>query len=403
MSEEAFIYEAIRTPRGKQRNGSLNEVKPVNLVVGLIEELRRRFPDLDENLISDVILGCVSPVGDQGGDIARTAALVAKLPETTGGFQLNRFCASGLEAVNLAAQKVRSGWDDLVLAGGVESMSRVPMGSDGGAWALDPDTNYAVGFVPQGIGADLIATIEGFSREDVDRFALRSQEKAAAAWSGGYFAKSVVPVLDQNGLVILDHDEHMRPDSTLEGLGKLKTAFDGIGGMGGFDDVALQKYHFVEKINHVHTGGNSSGIVDGAALVLVGSEAAGKSQGLTPRARVVATATSGADPVIMLTGPTPATRKVLDRAGLTLDDIDLVEINEAFASVVLKFQKDLNVPDEKLNVNGGAIAMGHPLGATGAMITGTMVDELERRNARRALVTLCIGGGMGVATIIERV
>ncbi len=403
MSEEAFIYEAIRTPRGKQRNGALNEVKPVNLIVGLIDEMRRRNPDLDENLISDVIMGCVSPVGDQGGDIARTAVLVANLPDTTGGFQLNRFCASGLEAVNLAAQKVRSGWDDLVYAGGVESMSRVPMGSDGGAWAGDPETNYRVGFVPQGIGADLIATIEGFSREDVDAYAVRSQEKAAAAWSGGYFAKSVIPVKDQNGLTILDHDEHMRPGTTLESLGKLNSAFAGLGAMGGFDDVALQKYHYVEKINHVHHGGNSSGIVDGAALVLIGSEAAGKSQGLTPRARIVATATSGADPVIMLTGPTPATKKVLDRAGLTVDDIDLFEINEAFASVVLKFQKDLNIPDEKLNVNGGAIAMGHPLGATGAMIIGTMVDELERRGARRALLTLCVGGGMGVATIIERV
>jgi acetyl-CoA C-acetyltransferase len=403
MSEEAFIYEAIRTPRGKQRNGSLNEVKPLDLVVGLIEELRRRFPDLDENLISDVILGCVSPVGDQGADIARTAVLAAGLPDTVGGVQLNRFCASGLEAVNTAAQKVRSGWDDLVLAGGVESMSRVPMGSDGGAMFTDVPFTYDHFIAPQGIGADLIATIEGFSREDVDAYALRSQQRAAAAWSGGYFAKSIVPVRDQNGLVILDHDEHMRPDTTLEGLGKLKTAFDGIGEMGGFDDVALQKFHWVEKINHVHTGGNSSGIVDGAALVLIGSEAAGKSQGLTPRARIVATATSGADATIMLTGPTPATRKVLDRAGLTVDDIDLFELNEAFASVVLKFQKDLNIPDEILNVNGGAIAMGHPLGATGAMIAGTMVDELERRNARRALVTLCIGGGMGVATIIERV
>ncbi|MCH9668717.1 MAG: acetyl-CoA C-acetyltransferase [Actinomycetia bacterium] len=403
MSEEAFIYEAIRTPRGKQRNGSLNEVKPVNLVVGLIEELRSRYPDLDENMISDVILGVVSPVGDQGGDIARTAGLVAGLPETTGGFQLNRFCASGLEAVNLGAQKVRSGWDDLVIAGGVESMSRVPMGSDGGAWASDPETNYRIGFVPQGIGADLIATIEGFSRQDVDAYAARSQEKAAAAWSGGYFAKSVVPVKDQNGLVILDHDEHMRPGSTVESLGQLKPAFEGLGAMGGFDDVALQKYHAVEKINHVHTGGNSSGIVDGAAVLLIGSERAGTAQNMTPRARIVATATSGADPVIMLTGPTPATRKILDRAGLTIDDIDLFELNEAFASVVLKFQKDLKIPDEKLNVNGGAIAMGHPLGATGAMIMGTMVDELERRDARRALVTLCIGGGMGVATIIERV
>ena len=403
MSEEAFIYEAIRTPRGKQRGGSLTEVKPLNLVVGLINELRSRFPDLDENLISDVILGCVSPVGDQGADIARTAVIAAGMPDTVGGVQLNRFCASGLEAVNTAAQKVRSGWDDLVIAGGVESMSRVPMGADGGAMFTDPATVYDNLIVPQGIGADLIATIEGFSREDVDTYAAQSQERAAAAWSGGYFAKSVVPVKDQNGLVILDHDEHMRPGSTVESLGKLKPAFEGLAAMAGFDDVALQKYHWVEKINHVHTGGNSSGIVDGAALVLIGSEKAGKSQGLTPRARVVATATSGADATIMLTGPTPATRKVLDRAGLTVDDIDLFELNEAFASVVLKFGKDLDIPNEKLNVNGGAIAMGHPLGATGAMITGTMVDELERRGAKRALITLCIGGGMGVATIIERV
>jgi len=403
MSEEAFIYEAIRTPRGKQRNGSLNEVKPLSLVVGLIDELRRRFPDLDENLISDVVLGVVSPVGDQGADIARAAVLAAGMPDTVGGVQLNRFCASGLEAVNTAAQKVRSGWDDLVVAGGVESMSRVPMGSDGGAMALDPATNYDIGFVPQGIGADLIATTEGFSRDDVDAYALRSQAKAAEAWSGGYFAKSVVPVRDLNGLLILDHDEHMRPDTTKEGLAKLKPAFEGLAALGGFDDVALQKYHWIEKIDHVHTGGNSSGIVDGAALVLVGSEKVGAAANLTPRARIVATATSGAEPVIMLTGPTPATRKVLDRAGLTVDDIDLFELNEAFASVVLKFQKDLDIPDEKLNVNGGAIAMGHPLGATGAMILGTMVDELERRNARRALVTLCIGGGMGVATIVERV
>jgi len=403
MSEEAFIYEAIRTPRGKQKNGSLTEVKPIDLVTGLIDELRRRNPDLDESLISDIVLGVVSPVGDQGGDIARTAVLAARMPDTVGGVQLNRFCASGLEAVNTAAQKVRSGWDDLVLAGGVESMSRVPMGSDGGAMMADPVTSYDAYIVPQGIGADLIATIEGFSRDDVDAYALRSQAKAAEAWSGGYFAKSVVPVRDMNGLVILDHDEHMRPDTTAEGLGKLKPAFEGLAAMAGFDDVARQRYHWVEKINHVHTGGNSSGIVDGAALVLVGSEAAGRSQGLTPRARVVATATTGADATIMLTGPTPATRKALDRAGLTIDDIDLFELNEAFASVVLKFQKDLNIPDEKLNVNGGAIAMGHPLGATGAMITGTMVDELERRNARRALITLCVGGGMGVATIIERV
>ncbi len=403
MSEEAFIYEAVRTPRGKGKNGALTEVKPLNLVTGLIDELRSRHPGLDENMISDVVLGCVSPVGDQGGDIARTAVIAAGLPDTVGGVQLNRFCASGLEAVNTAAQKVRSGWDDLVIAGGVESMSRVPMGSDGGAMMSDPVTNYDAFIVPQGIGADLIATLEGFSREDVDAYAERSQERAAAAWSGGYFAKSVIPVRDQNGLLILDHDEHMRPGTTVESLGKLKPAFEGLAAMAGFDDVALQKYHWVEKINHVHTGGNSSGIVDGAALVLVGSEKAGKANGLTPRARIVATATSGADPTIMLTGPTPATEKVLARAGLTVDDIDLFELNEAFASVVLKFQKDLNIPDEKLNVNGGAIAMGHPLGATGAMIAGTMVDELERRGAKRALITLCIGGGMGVATIIERV
>jgi acetyl-CoA C-acetyltransferase len=403
MSEEAFIYEAIRTPRGKGKNGALTEVKPLNLVTGLIDEMRSRHPNIDENMISDVVLGCVSPVGDQGADIARTVVIAAGMPDTVGGFQLNRFCASGLEAVNTAAQKVRSGWDDLVYAGGVESMSRVPMGSDGGAMFSDPATVYDAYIVPQGIGADLIATMEGFSRDDVDAYALRSQERAATAWSGGYFAKSIVPVRDQNGLLILDHDEHMRPDTTAEGLGKLKPAFEGLAAMAGFDDVALQKYHWVEKINHVHTGGNSSGIVDGAALVLIGNEKAGKANGLTPRARVVATATSGADPTIMLVGPTPATLKVLDRAGLTVDDIDLFELNEAFASVVLKFQKDLNIPDEKLNVNGGAIAMGHPHGATGAMITGTMVDELERRGAKRALITLCIGGGMGVATIIERV
>jgi acetyl-CoA C-acetyltransferase len=404
VTTEAFIYEAIRTPRGRgKKTGSLHSVKPISLVTGLIDEMRVRFPDLDENRISDLILGVVGPVGDQGADIARTAVTVSGMPVTTGGVQLNRFCASGLEAVNMAAQKVRSGWDELVLAGGVESMSRVPMGSDGGAWMLDPATNYDSYLVPQGISADLIATIEGFSREDVDAYALRSQQLAAAAWSGGYFAKSVVPVKDQNGLTILDHDEHMRPESTLEGLAKLAPSFAGVGEMGGFDAVALQKYHFVEKINHVHHGGNSSGIVDGAALVLVGSEQAGKDLGMTPRARVVATATSGADSTIMLTGPTPAAHKALAAAGLTVDDIDLFEINEAFASVVLKFQKDLQIPDEKLNVNGGAIAMGHPLGATGAMITGTMIDELERRGAKRALVTLCIGGGMGVATIIERV
>ena len=403
MSGEAFIYEAVRTPRGKNKGGALHGTKPLDLVVGLIDELKARHPQLDPATIDDIVLGVVSPVGDQGADIARTAAIVAGLPDTVGGVQLNRFCASGLEAVNTAAQKVISGWDQLVIAGGVESMSRVAIGSDGGAWAMDPATNYDTYFVPQGIGADLIATLEGFSREDVDAFAVRSQDRAEAAWSGGYFAKSVVPVKDMNGVTILEVDEHRRPGSTVESLGKLTPAFAGMGEMGGFDAVALQKYHSTERINHVHTGGNSSGIVDGAALVLVGTEEAGTRAGLVPRARVVASAVSGADPTIMLTGPTPATRKVLATAGLTVDDIDLFELNEAFASVVLKWQKDLGIPEEKLNVNGGAIAMGHPLGATGAMLVGTVVDELERTGGRRALVTLCIGGGMGVATIIERV
>ncbi|SEF26718.1 acetyl-CoA C-acetyltransferase [Amycolatopsis pretoriensis] len=403
MSSEAYIYEAIRTPRGKNKGGALHGTKPVDLVVGLIEELKVRHPNLDPKAIDDIVLGVVSPVGEQGAVIARTAALNAGLPETVAGVQLNRFCASGLEATNTAAQKIRSGWDNLIIAGGVESMSRVPMGSDGGALFMDPATAYDNYIVPQGTGADLIATIEGFSREDVDRWAVRSQDRAEAAWSGGYFAKSVVPVKDINGVTVLDHDEHRRPGSTVEGLGKLKPAFAMIGEMGGFDAVALQKYHSVERINHVHTGGNSSGIVDGAALVLVGSEQVGKTFGLTPRARIVATASIGSEPTIMLTGPTPATEKVLKAAGLKPEDIDLWELNEAFASVVLKWIKDLHLDEDKVNVNGGAIAMGHPLGATGAMLVGTVVDELERRQARRALVTLCIGGGMGVATIIERV
>ncbi|EIF00259.1 acetyl-CoA C-acetyltransferase [Saccharomonospora glauca] len=403
MSTEAFIYEAIRTPRGKNKGGSLHGTKPIDLVVGLINELKARHPGLDPALIDDIILGVVSPVGDQGADIARAAAIAAGLPDTVAGVQINRFCASGLEAVNQAAQKIRAGWDDLVIGGGVESMSRVPMGSDGGAMFTDPATNYDSYFVPQGIGADLIATVEGFSREDVDAYAVRSQQRAEAAWSGGYFAKSVVPVKDINGVTILDHDEHRRPGTTMEALAKLRPAFADLGDFAGFDAVALQKYHWIEKINHVHTGGNSSGIVDGAALVLVGSEEIGKRIGMEPRARIVATAVTGSDPTIMLTGPTPATEKVLAKAGLTVDDIDLFELNEAFAAVVLKWMKDLNLPEEKVNVNGGAIAMGHPLGATGAMILGTMVDELERRQARRALVTLCIGGGMGLATIIERV
>ncbi len=404
MPTEAFVYDAIRTPRGRgKKTGSLHGTKPISLVVGLVDELRKRNPTLDVDRVSDLLLGVVTPIGDQGSDIAKTAAIAAGLPDTVGGVQLNRFCASGLEAVNIAAQKVRAGWDDVVIGGGVESMSRVSMGSDGGAWAMDPATAYDTYFIPQGIGADLIATIEGFSREDVDTYAMSSQQRAAKAWSNGYFANSVIPVVDQNGLTVLDHDEHMRPDSTVEGLGNLPPSFAAIGDMGGFDAVALQKYHQVERIDHVHSAGNSSGIVDGAALVLIASEEAGQAMGLTPRARIVATATSGADSTIMLTGPIPATEKLLARTGLSVDDIDLFELNEAFASVVLNYQKKLNIPGEKLNVNGGAIAMGHPLGATGAMILGTMVDELERREARRALVTLCIGGGMGVATLIERV
>ncbi|MGB2970466.1 MAG: acetyl-CoA C-acetyltransferase [Candidatus Nanopelagicales bacterium] len=401
---EAYIYEAIRTPRGRGKaNGSLHAVKPVTLMGGLVDELRHRHPNLDTNVIDDVILGCVTPVGDQGADIAKTVAIATGLPDTVGGTQINRFCASALEAVNMAAQKVRAGWDQMIIAGGVECMSRVPMGSDGGPWAMDPETAYDTYFVPQGISADLIATTEGFTREDVDAYAVLSQQRSAAAWSGGHFAKSVVPVYDRNGVLLLDQDEFMRPETTMESLAKLNPSFAGIGEMGGFDAVALQKYHWVEKINHVHTPGNSSGIVDGAALVLIGNEQVGKDFGLAPRARVVATAVSGADPTIMLTGPTPATLKALASAGLTVDDIDVWELNEAFAAVVLKWAKDLNLSIDNVNVNGGAISMGHPLGATGAMITGVVVDELERSGGRYGLITLCIGGGMGLATIIERV
>ncbi|MFB6818425.1 acetyl-CoA C-acetyltransferase [Streptomyces sp. NPDC056347] len=404
MSTEAFVYDAIRTPRGRGKaNGALHGTKPIDLVVGLIHELRDRFPGLDPAAIDDIVLGVVSPLGDQGSDIARIAAVAAGLPDSVAGVQENRFCASGLEAVNLAAAKVRSGWEDLVLAGGVESMSRVPMGSDGGAWAMDPMTSYQVGFAPQGVGADLIATIEGFSRRDVDEFAALSQERAAEAWKEGRFARSVVPVKDRNGLVVLDHDEHMRPGTTADSLAALKPSFAAVGEMGGFDAVALQKYHWVEKIDHVHHAGNSSGIVDGAALVAIGNKETGERYGLTPRARIVSAAVSGSEPTIMLTGPAPATRKALAKAGLTIDDIDLVEINEAFAGVVLRFARDMGLSLDKINVNGGAIALGHPLGATGAMILGTLIDELERRDQRYGLATLCVGGGMGIATVIERV
>ena len=404
MTTEAYVYDAIRTPRGRgKQTGSLYEAKPISLVVGLIAEMQRRNPSLDPARIEDVILGVVSPIGDQGAVIARTAALAAGLTTSGAGVQINRFCASGLEAVNLAAQKVRSGWEDLLLAGGVESMSRVPMGSDGGAWAMDPETSYATSFVPQGISADLIATLEGFSREDVDSFAADSQTKAAKAQADGAFARSLVPVRDRNGLTLLDHDEFPRPGTTVETLGKLPASFEGIGSMGGFDAVAQQKYHWVGRIHHVHTAGNSSGIVDGAALLLIGSEQAGAELGLTPRARIVSTGVVAQEPTIMLTGPAPAARKALAKAGLSIDQIDLFEVNEAFAAVVLKFLRDLDLPAEKVNVNGGAIALGHPLGATGAMILGTLIDELERRAQRYGLATLCVGGGMGVATIVERI
>src|SRR3954469_22318804 len=391
MSEipEAYVYDAIRTPRGRGKaSGSLHEVKPVSLVTGLIDEVRSRFPGLDPNAVDDLVLGVVSPLGDQGGDIAKTAAIAAGLPDTVAGVQLNRFCASGLEAVNTAALKVRSGMEELVLAGGVEVMSRVPMGSDGGAWAMDPDTAYGTGFVPQGIGADLIATLEGFTREDVDTFAVESQTRAAKAWANGYFAKSVVPVKDRNGLPVLDRDEHIRAGATLESLAGLPPSFAMMGEAGGFDPVALQRYHWVEKIEHVHHAGNSSGIVDGAALCVIGTEAAGKAAGMTPRARIVATALSGADPTIMLTGPAPASRKALAKAGLTVDDIDLFEINEAFAAVAMRYMKDMGISHEQTNVNGGSIAMGHPLGATGAMILGTLLDELEGRDLQRGVATL---------------
>ncbi|MGW4894621.1 acetyl-CoA C-acetyltransferase [Kitasatospora sp. NPDC004240] len=404
MTTEAYVYDAIRTPRGRGKaTGSLHGTKPIDLVVGLIHELRRRHPDLDPAAVDDIVLGVVSPLGDQGSDIARIAAIAAGLPDTVAGVQENRFCASGLEAVNLAAAKVRSGWEDLILAGGVESMSRVKMGSDGGAWAMDPMTSYEGYFVPQGVGADLIATVEGFSRTDVDAFAVESQVRAAKAQADGLFDRSVVPVRDRNGLVVLERDEFIRPGTTVESLGALKPSFAAIGEAGGFDAVALQKYHWVEAIDHVHHAGNSSGIVDGAALVAIGSREIGERYGLRPRARIVSAAVSGSEPTIMLTGPAPATRKALAKAGLTAADIDLVEINEAFAAVALRFIREMGFSHEQVNVNGGAIALGHPLGATGAMILGTLIDELERRDLRYGLATLCVGGGMGIATVVERI
>jgi acetyl-CoA C-acetyltransferase len=399
---EAYVFDAIRTPRGKgKKDGSLHEVKPINLLSGLLSDLQKRH-QFDTAMVDDVVMGVVSPVGEQGSVIAKVAALKAGWDFQCAGVQINRFCASGLEAVNMAAQKVRSGWEDLVVAGGVESMSRVPIGSDGGAWAQDPETNMQTAFVPQGIGADLIATIEGFSRTDLDTYAMESQRRAAYAQAQGYFHHSIMPVHDAVGNVILDKDEFIKPRTTLEGLASLKPAFEQMGAMG-YDQVALSRYPQVERIFHVHHAGNSSGIVDGAAAVLIGSDAAAKQHGLTPRARIVATALSGADPTIMLTGPMPAARKALAKAGMTMDQMDLVEINEAFAAVAMRFMKEMKVPHEKTNVNGGAIAMGHPLGATGAMILGTLIDELHRRNLRYGMATLCVGGGMGIATIVERI
>lgn len=395
----AYIFDAIRTPRGKGKaDGSLHEVKPITLLSDLLVQLQQRN-DLDTSRVEDIVMGCVTPLGEQGADIANTAAMVAKWDDRVAGQQINRFCASGLEAVNLAAMKVASGWEDLVVAGGVECMSRVRMGSD---VTVDPATNTATNFVPQGVSADLIATIGGFSRTDVDAFALNSQMKATAARDKGYFDKSVMPVKDVNGLTILDHDEFIKPFTTMEGLGKLRASFEMMGKMG-MDNIALAKYPEVAAINHVHTPGNSSGIVDGAAAILIGNEKIARELGLTPRARIVAVAVVGTEPTIMLTGPTPATHKVLEKAGMTLDQIDLFEVNEAFAAVVMRFQAETNVPWEKINVNGGAIAMGHPLGATGAVIASTVIDELERRQLRYGLCTLCVGGGMGIATIFERV
>ncbi|MEJ5219452.1 acetyl-CoA C-acetyltransferase [Cognatishimia sp. D5M38] len=402
MTDAAFIYEAIRTPRSKGKaDGSLNEVKPINLVTTLLDEMQSRL-DLDTSRVDDIVLGCVSPVQEQGAVLPKVALQKAGWDESVPGAQVNRFCASGLDTFNTAAARVASGWEDLIIAGGYESMSRVPMGSDGGPFSEDPETVFATNFVPQGIGADLIATVDGYSRDDVDELAMNSQKKAAAAQEAGYFDRSVVPVKDENGLVILERDDFIKPNTDMQILGGLRPSFEQMGAFG-YDAVALAKYADVEKINHVHTPGNSSGIVDGAAIVLVGNEQVGKDLGLTPRGRIVSVAVTATEPTIMLTGPGPAANKALAKAGLTPEDIDLVEINEAFASVVLRLQNDLKVPDEKLNVVGGAIAMGHPLGATGSCLVSTMLDELERRNAKRALICMCVGGGMGIASIIERV
>ena len=399
---DCFVYDTVRTPRGKGRkDGALHEVTALELGTQVLKNIRDRN-NLDTSKVDDVVFGCVDPVGEQGSDIARIAVLNADYAESVAGVQINRFCASGLEACNMAAAQIMSGQSDMTIGGGVESMSRVGMGASGGAWATDPAIAIKSYFSPQGIGADLIATMDGFSRDDVDAFSVESQKRAANAWKNGYFKKSVTPVKDINGLTILDKDEHMRPDTTMQSLASLQPAFAAPGEFA-FDAVAQQRYPEVEQINHVHHAGNSSGIVDGAAAVLLGTKEAGKGAGLKPRARIRAFASIGSEPSIMLTGPALVTEKVLKRAGMKTTDIDLYELNEAFASVVLRFMKVLDIPHDKINVNGGAIAMGHPLGATGAMILGTVLDELERRNLHTALITLCVGAGMGTATIIERI
>jgi acetyl-CoA C-acetyltransferase len=402
MTNHAYIYDAVRTPRSKgKKDGTLNEVKPIDLGAGLLRGLQSRH-DLDTAYVDDVVMGCVGPVGEQGSDVAKMIVQNAEWDESVPGVQLDRFCASGLEAVNIAAQKIASGWEDLVVAGGIESMSRVPMGSNGGAMGSDPAFQFKTGFVPQGIGADVIANLEGFTREDVDAFALESQKRAAHARDSGYFDASVLPVKDKNGLTILERDDFIKPGTTMEGLGALKPSFEMMGSVG-FDDIILRKYNTLERVEHVHTPGNSSGIVDGASAVLIGSEKAGKDLGLTPRGRIVATAVLATCPTIMLIGPGPAAKKALDKAGMQVSDIDLWEINEAFASVAMRYMKDLGISHDITNVNGGAIAMGHPLGATGGMLVSIMLDELERRGLKRAMLSLCVGGGMGISTIIERV
>jgi acetyl-CoA C-acetyltransferase len=400
---KAYIYDHVRSPRGRGKsNGSLHAITPIDLASQVLGALRERN-NLDTTLVDDVVLGCVAPVGEQGSDIARIAVLNADYAENVPGKQINRFCASGLEAVNSAAAQVMSGQSDVTIGGGIESMSRVPMMSDGGAWATDPQVAYKTYFVPQGISADLIATKHGFPRQDLDAYSVASQKRATNAWQQGWFNGSIIPIRDHIGRVVLDHDEHMRPEATVESLGELNPAFVMMGQQGGFNSVILQRYPEVESISHVHTAGNSSGIVDGSAAVLIGNAEAGSRMNLKPRARILAFASIGTEPSIMLTGPAPATEKVLKRAGMNTSDIDLFELNEAFAAVVLLYMQTLNIPHDRINVNGGAIAMGHPLGATGAVILGTVLDELERRGLSTALISLCIGGGMGTATIIERV